>query len=437
MPGFARWLEQIKATGGCAHPIYLTGSTVTRDAATGAVLSAYTTDTEPGGRLPVRCRNRRSSRCPSCAYEHAGDSYHLVRAGLVGGKGIPAEVRHHPRVFATLTAPSFGPVHRLTEGTDRCRPRRDRTACEHGAPLGCPARHTDGDRLIGQPLCPACYDYSGHILWHAHLGVLWDRFTTTVRRRLATVAGVPRSKLPGVLTVAFAKVAEYQVRGAVHVHAVIRLDGPHGPGSIPPAWATAELLSSLVRDAAAAVRVYPPETRQLGAPVLGWGPQCDARPLLTHDGDGPTDDAVAGYLAKYVTKSTTDNTGSSDTPVRSRAAIDLTAGTTHTRALMRTCWDLAAIPDLAHLRLRDWCHTFGVRGHILTKSRVYSTTYTALRTARRHWHTPAPPDGAITEATWRYIGAGHTPGEAELAAGIAQVRMRSSEAARADRRWGG
>ncbi|MCX5420287.1 replication initiator [Streptomyces sp. NBC_00078] len=47
-PQFPCWLAQIKAIGGCAHPVYLSGSTITRDAVTGEVLSSYSMDGEPG-----------------------------------------------------------------------------------------------------------------------------------------------------------------------------------------------------------------------------------------------------------------------------------------------------------------------------------------------------------------------------------------------------
>lgn len=123
-PLFSRWKEQIKAIGGCAHPIYLSGSTVTRDAVTGEVISSYSTDGEPGERLAVRCRNRRASVCEPCSHLHAGDTFQLVRAGLSGGKGVPDAIRDRPRLFVTLTAPSFGPVHHVLDG-ERCRPRRD------------------------------------------------------------------------------------------------------------------------------------------------------------------------------------------------------------------------------------------------------------------------------------------------------------------------
>nr|WP_124439673.1 replication initiator [Kutzneria buriramensis]WKX12001.1 LysE family transporter [Kutzneria buriramensis] len=115
-PLFPRWLEQIQAIGGCAHPVYLSGSTLTRDAVTGEVISSYSTAGEPGERLAVRCRNRRASVCEPCAYLHAGDTFQLIRAGLSGGKNVPAAVRDRPRLFVTLTAPSFGPVHRVRDG---------------------------------------------------------------------------------------------------------------------------------------------------------------------------------------------------------------------------------------------------------------------------------------------------------------------------------
>ncbi|MHA7962420.1 replication initiator, partial [Streptomyces sp. L500] len=103
-PLFPRLLEQITATGGCARPIHLTGRTTTRDTATGEILHHYDTRTEPGERLLVRCGTRRAALCAPCSRLHAGDTFHLVRSGLTGGKSIPAAVRTHPRLFLTLTA---------------------------------------------------------------------------------------------------------------------------------------------------------------------------------------------------------------------------------------------------------------------------------------------------------------------------------------------
>ncbi|MFF3931547.1 replication initiator [Streptomyces hirsutus] len=415
-PRFARWLEQITATGGCSHPVHLTGSTTTLDGTTGEILHHYDTRNEPGERLLVRCRNRRATVCPACSRLHAGDTYHLVRAGLLGGKNIPATVRHRPRLFITLTAPSFGPVHRTGE---RCRPRRDGGTCEHGRPVGCGLAHAPDAPVVGEPLCPDCYDYTAHVLWHAHASKLWDRFVIDVRRRLASSAGLVQSRFADHARLSFARVAEYQKRAAVHVHAVVRLDGPTGPDDEPPAWGTVQLLIDAARTSARRVLVRSSYSPAVGERALRWGDQIDARPLHT-DGDGPDDDAVAAYVAKYVTKGASETGAGLDHSLTTWADIESAPVSEHVRTLMRACWRLGGLPEYGPLRLRAWTHTLGYRGHILTKSRAYSTTYAALRAERAHHmgHTDTP--NAITERTWRYIGSGHTPGAALIAAGVAE-----------------
>lgn len=116
---------------------------------------------EPTGSLLTTCGNRRASRCPACSRLYAADTYHLIRAGLSGGKTVPDTVRTHPRVFATLTPPSFGPVHNrpTTPGGD-IRPCR------------CRKFHEPTDVLLGTPLNPATYDYAGAVLFNAHVGAL-------------------------------------------------------------------------------------------------------------------------------------------------------------------------------------------------------------------------------------------------------------------------
>lgn len=427
-PGFPRWLQQIQSIGGCAHPIYLSGHTTVRDAASGTVLRHYDTDGEPGGRMPVRCRNRRESRCQPCARLHAGDTFQLVRAGLVGGKGVADRVQLHPRLFVTLTAPSFGSVHRSgTPNSAYCHPRREGGQCSHGRPLGCGRQHSDTDPALGQPLCPDCYDYTGHVLWHASVGTLWSRYVHTVRRHLATAAGITQTRLREHLTLSFAKVAEYQKRGAIHFHAVIRLDGPHGPDSPPPLWATTDLLEAVVRSAAACVEVRTPYSPATGERALRWGAQLDVHPIRSASAfteSAVTDDAVAAYVAKYVSKSVGDSSGGVDYRITDADSIRLAPVNAHLRALMGTCWRLGGLPELADLNLRPWTHTLGFRGHVLTKSRRYSTTYRELRDARTRYRSQdEPPDAAsltITESAWRYVGSGHSLAEAELAAGIAE-----------------
>ncbi|MGQ4432328.1 replication initiator [Streptomyces sp. SAS_260] len=424
-------MEQVTATGGCSHPVHLSGSTITLDGATGEVLHHYDTRTEPGERLSVRCRNRRATVCAPCSRLHAGDTFHLVRAGLLGGKNVPATVRNRPRLFVTLTAPSFGPVHRVG---DRCRPRRDDGTCKHERSLGCGAIHTPSDLLAGQPLCADCYDYPGHVLWHAHASKLWDRFVIDVRRRLASSAGLVQSRFADHARLSFARVAEYQKRAAVHVHAVVRLDGPAGPDDEPPPWGTADRLINAVCVSARRVLIHTLHSPTVGELALRWGVQVDARPLHTDtDGDGPDDDAVAAYVAKYVTKGASETGAGTDHRVTAWDDIATASVSEHVRTLMRTCWRLGGLPEYEPLHLRTWTHTLGYRGHILTKSRAYSTTYAALRAERAHHvgHTDIP--GAITERNWRYVGSDHTPGAALIAAGIAEDIAMNREVAREER----
>ena len=454
---FDRWQEQIKRTGGCSDPIRLVGQTKTIDPATGTVLHAYTTAQEPGGMLLVACGNRRASRCPSCAWTYAGDTFHLIRAGLVGDpdKGTPHTIREHPRVFATLTAPSFGPVH------NRRGPR----------PCRCGRRHAEDAPELGTPLDPESYDYAGAVLWNNHASELWRYFTIYLRREIAKRAGLTQKDAHEQSRVSFGKVAEYQKRGAVHFHAVIRFDGPDGPNSPPPAWASLDLLTDSIRAAAARVAVDVPPGGDQPARTLRWGTQLDVRPIKAFgDGSEITELAVASYVAKYATKAA-ETTGATDVPVHCRTCRGSGRSPRYDRpgsALARCvdCHGTGLGEDLAHLEipqharrlmaacvrlqplypdrhLARWAHMLGFRGHFSTKSRRYSTTLGALRKVRADYRAAQqrealglpdlddnPEATTLTLAHWTYAGHGHTPGESWLAANIHRDIQLNRETAR-------
>ncbi|MFI9309056.1 replication initiator protein RepSA [Streptomyces triculaminicus] len=426
-PGYDRWQEQIKRTGGCANPIHLQGQTATRNTVTGDVLYFYSTGDEPGGRLRVACGNRRASRCPSCAWTYAGDTYHLIRAGITGDerKDVPTTVRDHPRVFATLTAPSFGPVHNRP-ASGRCR---------------CGTAHLEDDPVLGTALHPGSYDYAGAVLWNNYAGQLWQRFTIYLRREVAARAGLSQSALADHCRASFGKVAEFQKRGAVHFHAVIRLDGTDGPDTEPPAWATVALLDDAIRAAAARASLTLSPAGDHPARVLRWGAQVDVQPIGAFGHEELTEQAVAAYVAKYATKAA-ETTGTVDHRIGERAELDkLPHLPDHTRRLIEACWDLdAAYPGRL---LARWSHMLGFRGHFSTKSRRYSTTLTALRQARADYRARQErrerglPEELDTEegstlviAHWTYAGQGHTPGESWLAATIAEDIRTNRETAR-------
>ncbi|WP_316739999.1 replication initiator protein RepSA [Streptomyces sp. MK7] len=425
-PGFDRWQDQIRRTGGCADPIHLRGWVLHKDKTTGQTLHHYTTEGEPGGRLRIACGNRRASRCPSCAWMYAGDTYRLMRAGLAGDpdKDIPATVRDHPRVFATFTAPSFGPVHN----------RPDRGACR------CGTRHTPDDPALGTALDPSTYDYAGTVLFNNHAGELWVRFANRLRREIAARAGLSQRELADACRLSYGKVAEFQKRGAVHFHAVIRLDGPDGPGSPPPSWASTNLLTEAIH--AAARHTYStitvPAAGDQPTRTFQWGRQLDVRPVKAFgDGSDLTEQAVASYVAKYATKAA-ENTGTLDRRIGELSELDRHGVPDHARRLITACRDLDEL--YPERRLWAWAHMLGFRGHFSSKSRRYSTTLGALRQTRADYRAAQEasarglddrdPDTVLVLADWQYAGHGHTPGESALAATIARDLQINRETAR-------
>ncbi|WP_431876176.1 replication initiator [Amycolatopsis sacchari] len=413
---YADWRTKVLGVNGCAKPIRLAGAHQLQDKTTGRVLHHV------GGEIFVPCGNRRAAVCPTCSDRYAADAFHLIRAGLLGGtKGVPETVTTRPRAFLTLTAPSFGPVH-TRRVTLRGRVR----------PCTCGEHHREADPRLGTPVDPDTYDYEGSVLWQAHAGLLWQRFVMRLRRELARRAGIPNREFADTARVSYGKVAEYQRRGLVHFHAIVRLDGPEGPGTPPPVWASAALLEDALYAAAAAVEydTCRPDGEIL---TLRWGAQVDVRRVQPETAAEVEDDAgqiseprLAAYIAKYATKGT-GKTEAADTPVRSELDIARLKVSEHHRRIIQTCWDLGGLEPYTELNLRRWAHMLGFRGHFLTKSRRYSTTFKVIRGDRRAFRLAETldrlglePETVLVVNDWTFQGAGYRDdAETELAAGIA------------------
>lgn len=395
------WLDHVRSAAGCTRPIRLAGDlyTVHRHGEAATVIGSSSTAAMPDGSIYKACGNRRASLCPSCARVYQADAYQLLRAGLVGGKGIPDTVAAHPAVFGTFTAPSFGIVHSRVVKRHTCTDRRrcdcrpdpchartpknlragqllqdpqtgespvaaaDPAArdCAHGNPVACFARHEPGDPKLGRPLCLDCYDHTTQVVWNAFAGELWrrtkqaiDRYLSRLARRRGiarVIVGInPRTGRPvtaAPVQVSCGKVAEFQTRGAVHFHALMRLDGvdPDDPTAIvapPPGFTTGDL-DDAIRAAAASVAFdTPAHPDQPEGWHIGWGDSdkgIDVRPISIGDGE-VTDGMAAGYLAKYATKST---------EVTGHVSVRLTDETIevyadqegdHTARLIAACWHL-------------------------------------------------------------------------------------------------
>jgi hypothetical protein len=377
----------IERASGCSRPIPLRGSKDLINTSTGEVRSLYSSGNELDGVTYTKCGNRRASVCPSCSHDYQGDAWHLIMCGLAGGKGIPESVADHPCTFATLTAPSFGPVHGLRD-KGPCRARRDKPVCEHGRPLWCSKRHSDKDTQLGKPLCPDCYDYTAHVMWQWHAPELWRRFTITLQRTLASRGGLSVKRFRQRCVISYSKVAEFQARGAIHVHVPIRLDGPGGPdGPAAEVPVTTSDLEDAIREAAAKVRLDTEPLIDGTVYRLTWGKQIDCRSITdTASRDSGREarvvhpEQVASYLAKYLTKATEDFGLS--TRVRSAIHARAAGASPHAVRIIETAEQLAREGD-TYQRLGANLATIGYRGHPITKSRAYSITFGQIRRARR------------------------------------------------------
>jgi hypothetical protein len=439
--GYDRWAELVAQAGYCHHPIRLAGRIEHADRQSGEVRQMYDSEREPDGVLLKACGTRRESRCPSCAATYRADAYQLLAAGLQGGKGVPETVSDHPRLFVTFTAPSFGRVHtRKAQGrlVLPCHPYRQGARCPHGTREGCWHRHDADDPRLGEPLCPSCYNAEAQVLWNALAPELWRRTTIAVQRALGRLVGVQEGELRRLVRISYAKVAEFQRRGAIHFHAVIRLDAATDcrcPGCLaPPSQPfTAALLEDALRLAVPAVRVPCPGDDGGPARYARWGEQLDVRNITTGDDEAGelSAEQVAGYIAKYATKATESFGAGLDRRIDADDLKHLDGLPAHVAELVRACWALGARPELAGLRLRPWAHMLGFGGHWSTKSRRYSTTMGALRRARvafakrrrakdgvplDAWGRPEDDQAVIVLATWTYVASGYaTEGERWLA----------------------
>ncbi len=263
----------------------------------------------------------------------------------------------------------------------------------------CWERHAESDPAVGRPLCLDCYDHPHQAVWNLHVGELWRRTMIAANRSLRHLERLHRTRL----RLSYTKVAEFQARGAVHLHALVRLDGrdPDNPLATltPPAGVSAGQVALLLRGAVTGDgvrhRPAPVSARRLADRVghPGRTPPGPARRPRPRRPRRDHHDAVAAYLAKYATKAT-EMAGHLSTRLRPDTVRSYTDLATHTGRQIDACWRLGQKPAglrrgsewaASWGRLWRWAHMLGFAGHFSTRSRRYSTTLTALRQARRDW----------------------------------------------------
>jgi hypothetical protein len=420
-PKRERWMEQVRRTGACRHPVRLRGVVLRGDE------PVYSTADEPDAALMVRCGNRREACCPSCAHEYRGDMWQLVYAGMAGGrKGVPESVAEHPQVFASLTAPSFGAVHGQPDDGRACR---------------CGKRHGADDPELGAAIDPRTYDYEGAVLWNWHAPALWNRFCVELVRVLAGRAGLSEREWRQRVRVAYAKVAEFQARGLVHFHAIMRLDGAEDRATAPGVAVSPEKLCDAIREAAGRARLQG-DAGDGETTDVRFGEQLHTRVLSGAEDDRELSPGqVAAYVAKYSCKASHEQITSRDTDPdrwRDRGVPE------HLIEMAAAALSLGDRPGLGGLA--QWVHMLGFRGHFVTKSRGYSTNLGTLRAARATYraHQDEPSeDGELDDdestavlSVWQYLGSGYlNPGDVLLAAGV-EASLRAAREALMDLRSG-
>ena len=229
--------------------------------------------------------------------------------------------------------------------------------------------------------------------------------------------------------ISYAKVAEFQRRGAIHFHAVIRLDAATDcrcPGCLAPP--PEPFTASPPRGRPPAGRPGCPGALPAlddGGPAryARWGEQLDVRNITQR----PT---RRGSCRPSRWPATSPSTP--PRPPRASAPASTAASPPTTSTASTTCrpmWPSSSrrpgswVParELDGLRLRAWAHMLGFGGHWSTKSRRYSTTFTVLRRARvafakrrrardgiplDAWDRPEDDQAVIVVASWIYVGVG-------------------------------
>ena len=286
-----RFERQLRSTGYCRQPVRLRGQVDAIDAATGEVVTVYSTDARARRDAAEVLRQPARGRLP------------VVRADLPRRR-LPArrerDARRQGRARDGRRAPAGVPDAdgaELRAGALASRRRRQGAALP-AAPRrrGLPARRvarvqrrstTRTTRASASRSARECFDYEHAVLWNALAPELWRRTRDPAPARArAPARRQRRSELP--VRVSYVKVAEFQRRGALHFHCVLRLDGVDEDGELEapaPELRRAAADRRRARGRAARVGALPRSRRRAG-PAARLHARAGARDPLGRAGRG-------------------------------------------------------------------------------------------------------------------------------------------------------
>ena len=330
----------------CSHPVRF--SVQSLDTRTGTLSASR--------EVLKACGSRQESKCPSCAAIYRGDCFALIRSGLANEDGD-----QEPLTFFTLTAPGaevFGKVH-----SRRIKRKRNGKRYHYGC--ACGRYHKEGDPILGQPLNRGAYKYQEASDWNAASARL---FSITMQKLARQVFGVDEKGKPlGKLD--YIRVAEYQRRGLIHFHVLVR-------GLID-----VRDFHAVVRGGETSSGTHIEKVQHKG---FTWGRECHSAEITPGSRFG-----AGAYLVKlvgYAVKDVSDENGAggfmgSMMRGASLNTCDCKSDTKCSAKQNRNPSDRSSICRRHRLARNGW----GYRGHTLTKSRAWGTTFQAIRDERRHY----------------------------------------------------
>lgn len=300
------------------------------------------------GQVAVRCGSRFESLCPSCANLYRNDQKRVLGSGCSVNQrdGVTeSALDAYHFFFVTLTAPSWGVVHRETR---HCP---------------CGRSHPAGSGWQGVAVDPQTYDYEGCVRWNRDSSALWTQSVHYLRAALGA-------------DLEYSAVREWQSRGALHLHALLRVSKAEAPDP-------ADVLRVLQR-----LTTY---TYQ----GIGWGSRgFDAQQIVASD---QAKHAVR-YSAKAMSYSLKDIAHDRPDPSSNKAR------SAHFRALDEAARRVPCVRASGHdergCRARGH-RSWGFGGHVASRSRGWSLvglTLTKLRDERKAW---AQANRRSDEMLWR------------------------------------
>lgn len=216
-----------------------------------------------GGIIFVPCKSRFAARCLNCSRVYADDYKAIARSG--GPFERPDTAPECYYYFVTMTAPSFGEVHRVPKHVEEKSISRETLRCKCGEIHAATDTH-----LAGIPIEMHKYHWVAAARWNRDSGTLFNSWKANIR-----------SIFPGM---SYFGVREWQQRGSLHYHLIVRIPLAEIAGRSP------RKIRNLIRR-----KIRATSATGLEGNKVQWGKQCDVQEI-------PTDEYQMNKRIYYLSK---------------------------------------------------------------------------------------------------------------------------------------